>query len=143
MAHELDPSQDNQLIELGRLIHEESYQRAKKEFETAGMKIDIFGKKEGKLLVAEVKKSSRYLQSAKMQLSFYLYQLKKINIKATGELLIPKEKKRIPVELTPELEDELERTFEAIQKIISQDTPPEPVKIGFCNRCAYKEFCWV
>jgi len=129
MAHEINPSQDNPLIDLGRLIHEESYQREKKEFKTAGMKVDILSKKDGKLLIAEVKKSSRFLESATMQLSF--------------ELLIPKERKRIAVELTPELEGELKKAFEAIEKIISRDKPPEPVRIGFCKRCAYREFCWV
>jgi len=143
MAHEINPNQDNQLIDLGRLIHEESYQREKKEFETAGMKIDILGKKDGKLLIAEVKKSSRFLESATMQLSFYLYRLKELGFNAGGELLIPKERKRIAVELTPELEDELKKAFEAIEKIISRDKPPEPVRVGFCKRCAYREFCWV
>lgn len=143
MAHELNPEQGNPYLEIGRLIHEHSYPREKKGFETSGMKVDIL-RSEGKhILVGEVKKSSRYLKSATMQLAYYLYRLKEMGIEAKGELLIPKEKKRIKVELTPELELELEKAFTSIKGIISQDRPPEPVRIRFCNHCAYKEFCWV
>jgi len=157
MAHQINPYQDSQFLELGRLIHEEAYAREKKEFGTTrigetteksgfmtvGMKIDVIGKKDGKLVIGEVKKSDRFLKSATMQLSFYLYQLKQMGIESKGELLIPKSKKRISVELTDELESELEKTYESLKKIISSEQPPEPRKIGFCRNCAYREFCWV
>ena len=142
MAHELNPSQDNPLLEIGRLIHENSYSREKKGFETLGMKIDLIRKKGGRLIVAEVKKTSRFLKSATMQLAYYLFRLREMGIKTSGELLIPKEKKRIKVELTPELEQELESAFIKMREITSNDRPPPAKKIGFCTRCAYREFCW-
>lgn len=55
MAHEICPEQDSDLLELGRIIHEESYPRDKKEFETAGLKIDIIRTGEKGLVVGEVK----------------------------------------------------------------------------------------
>ncbi len=143
MAHEINPEQDNPFIEIGRLIHEDSYPREKKGFETSEMKIDLIKSAKGKTIVGEVKKSSRFLKSATMQLAYYLLRLSEMGMETLGELLIPKEKKRIKVELTPELELELEKAFASIREIIAQDKPPEPVKIRFCNRCAYKEFCWI
>ncbi len=143
MAHEINPFQENPLIELGRLIHQESYSREKKEFETAGMKIDVIGRSDGKLLVGEVKKSDKFLKSATMQLSFYLYRLKELGVEAKGELLIPKSKKRIPVTLTDEVSKEIEHICSEILNLIRKPDPPEPVRINFCRNCAYKEFCWV
>jgi CRISPR-associated exonuclease Cas4 len=143
MAHEINPHQENPFLELGRLIHEESYSREKKEFETVGLKIDIIGKKDGKLLVGEVKKSDRFLKSATMQLSFYLYRLKQMGITAQGELLIPKAKTRIPVALKDENQKEIEFAISEISELIKKLNPPFPQKISFCKNCAYREFCWI
>lgn len=142
MAHELNPYQDNTLMELGRLIHEESYSREKKEFETAGMKIDIIGKKDGRLLVGEIKKSDRFLESATMQLSFYLFQLRKMGIEARGELLIPKSKKRIAVDLSEQLSKKIERITSEILDIIGKPYPPPVEKCQYCRNCAYREYCF-
>jgi len=141
-AHQLSPDPDWELLELGRLITEETYKRDKKELSGEGMKIDVLKREDGDIVVGEIKKSSKGLKAAKMQLLFYLYKLKKQGVNLKGEILIPKEKKKIKVELTPELESELKKTFTSIREIILQDKPPEPVKTKFCNHCAYKEFCW-
>jgi len=94
-------------------------------------------------VIGEIKKSSRFEKSAKMQLAFYLYRLKQRGINAKGELLVPKERKKIAVELTSSVEDELKRAFHQIREIINQGSLPEPVKNKYCTKCAYREFCWV
>lgn len=142
MAHEINPEVENVLLELGRLIHEESYPRNKKEFSAPGMKIDIIREREGELIVGEIKKSSRFVDSARMQLAYYLYRLRQMGIEAKGDLLIPKERKRISVELTRELQCMLEAVMQDIQEITSLSTPPPPMRIPFCRSCAYAEFCW-
>jgi len=143
MAHELNPNQEDPFLEIGRLLHQDTYRREKKEITVGNMKIDLIKRRDGETVVGEVKKSSRFERSATMQLIFYLYRLKQRGINAKGELLIPKEKKKISVELTPDIEDELKQTFHHIKEIINQDNPPEPVKNKYCSNCAYKEFCWV
>jgi len=143
MAHEINPNQENPLIEIGRLIHQESYSREKKEFETTGMKIDILGKEEGKLLIGEIKKSEKFLKSATMQLLFYLYRLKEMGVEAQGELLIPKSKRRIPVVLADETSKEIKKIVSEIQEFIKKPEPPSFKKINYCHKCAYKEFCFV
>ncbi|HOV21335.1 MAG TPA: CRISPR-associated protein Cas4 [bacterium] len=142
MAHNIQPSQENPYIEIGRLISEEFYPREKKEIKLESMIIDIIKCKDGQLLIGEVKKSSKYLEAAKMQLLFYLYQLKEKGVEAKGELLIPKEKKRIEVVLNEENERKLLLDIEKIKNIISQNKLPEKVKNQFCRNCAYDEFCW-
>jgi len=142
MARQLEPAQENPFIELGRLLSEETYKRDRKEIRLENIVIDIIRRDSDELIVGEVKKSSRYKRSATMQLAYYLKRLKSLGIEAKGELLFPKEKKRINISLTPELESELKEAEEDIQKIISLDSPPVAQKIKFCKNCGYNEFCW-
>jgi CRISPR-associated exonuclease Cas4 len=143
MARELNPNQEDPFLEIGRLLQQDTYSREKKEITVGNMKIDLLRRKNGEMIVGEVKKSSRFEKSATMQLAFYLYRLKQRGINAIGELLIPKEKKKIPVKLTSNIEDELKQVFRQIKEVINQDNPPEPVKNKYCTNCAYREFCWV
>jgi len=141
MSREINSYQDNAFLELGRIISGESYSREKKEIPIEGGKIDLIKKRDGSLVIGEIKKSSKYLEPATMQLLFYLWKLKRLGVEATGELLIPKEKKRIPVNLTPDAIEKLENAIQNIKEIIKRDTPPPVVKTRFCRRCAYYEFC--
>lgn len=142
MAHQIVPDQENQYIEIGRLIDEESYSREKKKVHLENVVLDFVTSDDGDVIVGEVKKSSRAQDSARMQLAFYLQKLKQSGVDAKGILMFPEERKRVVVELTPELEKELEEMTDEIQKIILQELPPQPKKIGFCKNCGYKEFCW-
>lgn len=142
MAHQIIPDQEHPYIELGRLIDEESYDRDKKKINFENVVLDLVKSDEGDIIVGEVKKSSKAQESARMQLAFYLYKLKESGINARGVLLFPEERKRMMVELTPELENELENIFKDIEKIIFQPVPPPFKKIGYCKNCGYKEFCW-
>lgn len=142
MAHELHPNQEDPFLEIGRFIQKESYAREKKEIELGHIKIDLLKQADGELVIGEIKKSSRFEKPAKMQLVYYLYCLKQHGIAAIGELLIPKEKKRIKIELTEDIEAELKQAISAIKKLIKQEKPPLPQKTKYCTHCAYKEFCW-
>jgi len=142
MARNITPDQDNPNIDLGRFIGENTYQRDKKEISFGHIKVDVLRKEKGQLVIGEVKKSSKYEKSAFMQLAFYLLELKENGIEAVGELLFPKEKKRVKVELNNELIANIEKAKKDILRIIYQDAPQEPKKIVFCRNCAYAEFCW-
>jgi len=124
------------------LIGEETYKRDKKEILFGSIKIDLVKKESGNTVVAEIKKSSKGINAARMQLLFYLYRLKKRGIDAKGELLIPKEKKKIAVELDKATEEKLKDALVKIELIITSELPPVPQKIPFCRKCAYFEFCW-
>jgi len=103
------------------------------------IKIDFLKNK----IVAEIKKSSKYIQSSKMQLLFYLYYLKnEKNLILEGELIIPDENKKIKVNLDSETEKEIEKSILDIENIIKLNKPPEPIKIPYCRKCAFKEICW-
>lgn len=142
MAHQISPFQDDPFLEIGRILHSESYKREKKEIKTEGMKFDIIKSKEGILIVAEIKKSSKFLESAEMQLCFYLYNLKKIGIKAQGEILIPTEKRKFKIILNEEKIQKLKSAIIGIDEILKMEKPPKAKRIKFCKTCAYKEFCF-
>jgi len=142
MGRKISPDEDDSNIELGRFIHENAYEREKKEVSLGNIKIDIVKAKDGQIVIGEVKKSSKFLESAEMQLAYYLYQLWKIGINGKGELLFPKEKKKIQVELTDNKIKELKEAEKDILTIIYSNTPPAAKKIPFCKSCAYAELCW-
>ena len=142
MSRYLNPSQDDPFIEIGRLISKEAYEREKKEVRVENIVIDLLKSSEGEVVVGEVKKSSKYEKSAKMQICYYLMKLKALGILAKGVLLFPKEKKRIEVDLTPEIEEELKNAIADIKAISEKDLPPPAKKVKFCSKCGYREFCW-
>lgn len=142
MSHNIVPDQENDNIEIGRYIGENSYQREKKEVAVGGSKIDVFHMDNGQMVIGEVKKTSKYRQSAKMQLALYLSELRERGIEARGELRFPKEKLREDVVLDEELLRELKQAKQEILRIAYLNMPPAPKKISFCKKCAYAEYCW-
>ena len=141
-AHEIDPNREHPLLLIGNIYAEHFYKRSKKEIAMEGMKIDILRKENNIVVIGEVKKSSSFKKAARMQLIYYLYRLKEEGINATGELLIPKEKKRETVELTAEMKAKLVKDIAEILTLINMPNPPPPVKSHRCSPCAYREFCW-
>ena len=142
IGHQITPDQDDANVSLGRFIQDFSYPRERKELAVGHSKMDVFKVGDGGLVIGEVKKSSKYRNSARMQLAFYLEELRQHGIKAMGELRFPKEKTREEVVLDEETEKELDRAKREILRILYLPQPPPPVKINFCKRCAYAEFCW-
>lgn len=142
MSRSIVADQDNKHMDIGRFIHENSYSRDKKEVSIGNIKVDIIKKNNGNVLIGEMKKSSKFKESARMQLAYYLYKLKEYGIDGQGVLMFPKEKKRIEIELDDELIDEIKTVEKEILKIIYNEYPMEPKKINFCRNCAYNEFCW-
>jgi len=142
MAHELIPDQDNSFLEIGRLIEENSYDREEKSYSIGDIKIDLIRKGEEALVIGEIKKSSRSEMSGIMQLSYYLLMLEKAGLNVKGEILIPKERKKIQVELDDERRRGINEAINNIDGIIQNPLPPPSRRIKYCTNCAYREFCW-
>ena len=142
ISRQIDSYQDNPFLEIGRFLQEDSYAREKKSIRLENIELDVVRKKDGRLIIGEVKKSSRFLQSATMQLAFYLERLEKYGMQASGELLFPKERKRITVKLNPSLRQELQEAKNRIRDIIRQEAPPPVKSLKWCRHCSYREFCY-
>lgn len=126
LAHALEADQQDENMQIGNVIHETSYSRNSKEVGFGHSKFDVISKDNGKLVVGEVKKSSRFVESSRMQLLFYLKELSDNNIAAEGVLMFPDEKKREIVELDEEGKVKLENIVKDIKLIINlEQAPPD------------------
>lgn len=142
LAHGIEADQQDENIQMGNAIHETTYKRESKEIEFDHSKFDVISREDGKLIVGEIKKSSTYIDSARMQLLFYLKELEDSGIDAEGILLFPEEKKRETVLLDAENKKRLEAIIEEIKAIVAKEHPLAPIQNKYCKKCAYGEFCW-
>jgi CRISPR-associated exonuclease Cas4 len=142
MQYQIDPEHEHDLLDQGRLNNEEHYQRADKELELPGIKVDQVRREGDELVLGEVKKSSSGLDASILQLIYYLYRLEQEEVRARGEVLIPKERKKIPVVLDDEARARLERATKEITALLEQPRPPKAKRLKYCPNCAYAEFCW-
>ena len=142
MSRQIGPDEDHVYLQIGRLIQRESYARERKEIHLGHLALDLVRRGGRNLVVAEVKKSSRAAAAARMQLAFYLYELKGMGVEAQGELLFPEERRRERLVLDENLAAEVAALKQAVQVLIEKPTPPPPARIQFCTRCAHSDFCW-
>mgnify|MGYP000135468140 CR=1 FL=1 len=94
-------------------------------------------------LIFETKKSSKMIEAARWQIYYYLWYVKKRygqNLK--GVLVIPLEKKREVLELTDDIEREIERMRNDIERIVNLEKPPPPIRKRFCRKCSYYSLCY-
>lgn len=142
MARGIEPDPSNEHMVLGRLIDENSYARERHQVAFGDNKFDFIQSEGDRVIVCEVKKSSRAEASARLQLAHYLYELEKMGIEASGVLMFPKEKKRVSIELTTETKNELDGVYKEIKALTELENPP-PAKSGkYCPKCSYAEYCW-
>lgn len=143
IGHGIAPDQGDENISLGRYLHSFYFKREnlKEIMVDNTIKVDLI---RGRRIITEIKKSSKYLESARNQLIFYLYYLKKYkNLDLEGEILIPEERKRIVVRLSDKDIENIEGIIKDINEILNMDIPPEPQRIKYCRKCGYKDMCWV
>ena len=133
--------QNSDRVMSGKIIHENSYKRQKhKELLIDNLlRLDIVDSE----YVREVKISSKMKKADEMQLYYYIYYLKKLGINKKGMINYVKEKNQKEIELTPEKEEEIEKTIEGTIKISKLNKPPTLEKLSYCTKCAYYEFCFV
>ncbi|MBO8138267.1 MAG: CRISPR-associated protein Cas4 [Desulfotomaculum sp.] len=142
MLHEIAPNEEDENVEIGRFLQDYYGTRGKEEVDIGAGKIDRLKKVKGEVIVQEIKKSSKFKESSRFQLLFYLYQFEKMGVQAVGELTFAEERRKERVELTEENRQKLMKAVEHIRKIAKQPVPPPPKKIKFCRQCAYREYCW-
>ncbi len=133
--------QNSDRVMTGKLVHENSYKRKKhKELLIDNLlKLDILDD----TYIREVKISSKMEKADKMQLYYYLYYLKKLGINKKGMLNYVKERRQEEIELTEEIEKEVEKVILDIVEINKNLKPPKLEKLPYCTKCAYYEFCYV
>ena len=140
--HQLVCEQESDLVKLGRIIHENSYEREQKEIRLGNNIVLDFADVRAKV-IHEVKKSDRMEKAHLWQLKFYLWVLQNKGITGfRGRLDYPKLKKTVPVELTATDGEELSAMTAKIERTVNEAVPPAR-KTKACLKCAYYELCFV
>lgn len=144
-SHNIRMEQESEDVGMGRHIHETSYGREKKNVLIDGKIAIDFVKTGDEIVIHEVKKAKKLEESHRCQLRYYLWYLSEVKgIHVSGGILdYPLIKQREEVILTSEAKKEVENIIDGIGKVRALKSPPEPVRKGYCRRCAYFEFCWV
>jgi len=140
-SHNIQMEHNSELVELGKLLHEASYQREKKEIQIGPIKIDFIGK-DG--VIHEIKKTPSIETAHIWQVKYYIYYLQNLGVKnVKGEIDYPKLKKRTEVELTAEDCAKLQQILANIKEIINRPIPPTPIHKKRCKKCSYYELCYI
>ncbi len=143
-GNRLNLEDNSEKVKIGKAIHEERAKDANNaEIVIDNIRLDKLTKE----YVTEVKKSDADVEAAKWQLLFYLSVLKSKGIIRKGKLeFVEKNKKGnkvIILELTEELELQLNHYINAIEKLLEQDEVPECIHKRTCKECAYYEYCYI
>lgn len=137
--------QTSDLVAVGKFIHENSYQKNKKEI-LIDSKIGIdFIKKGSEIVLHEVKKSKKLENAHYFQLLYYIYYLKRIKgvESVSGVIDYPEQRETKKVELTENREKDLKDIIEKTRQTVALPHPPDPEKKAYCRKCSYFEFCRV
>jgi CRISPR-associated exonuclease Cas4 len=139
-AHGVTMEQEHDRVKLGKLVHEESYQRRRKELKIDD-RIVLDWREDG--IIHEVKLTDKMEAAHEMQLLYYLYYLKLKGVEnLTGQIDYPKLRETKTVELTPDKELEIERALEEMKRIVESKQAPQVEWMKICGSCAYAELCW-
>jgi len=102
------------------------------DFPFSNLKFDKIGKERGHYMVTEYKKSMSNPEGAKMQLLFYMYQLK---VMSGG-------KTHFVIEGSDENMEKMKNLIDEVSEFLSTPTPPPFVEIKFCKGCGYRDYCY-
>ncbi len=143
-ANRINLEDNSEDVRIGKILHEiKAGESAKSEIKIANIVIDKITKD----YLVEMKKSDADKEAVRWQILLYLKTLKDIGINKKGKIEYlenNKGKNKIEyVELSKELESELEKVLQQIEVLTAQSQPPKEVLISTCKKCAYYEYCFI
>jgi CRISPR-associated exonuclease Cas4 len=140
-SHGVEMERNSDRVRLGKLVHQESYGRRKKELNIDD-RIVLDWREDN--VIHEVKLTDSVERAHEMQLLYYLYYLK--HVKGVeglrGQIDYPKLRETKQVELTPEREHEIEGALAEMALIVRARRAPEVGWMKVCGACSYAELCW-
>lgn len=140
-VHDIHMEQTSQYVEIGKEIHENSFNREKKEIQIDGTIVLDFWDKD--LVIHETKKSKAMEDATRYQLLYYIYYLKQKGIEGVkGIVHFPAQKRTETVELQEEDILGIEQIIGNINQIKALPVPPNGPKLKICNKCSYYELCF-
>lgn len=140
--HEIQMEQDNENVQIGRILDEETFRKDDKHINIDNVINIDFIRSKG--VLHEIKKSRKIEEAGIQQVKYYLYYLQKKNVFGIkAKIDYPLLKKTIEVELSESDIMELEKVLEEIKRIVDKDVPPKLQKKNICKSCAYYDLCFI
>lgn len=133
---------NNENVQLGRLLDENSYKRDDKHIQIDGViNIDfIHDNRE----LHEIKKSRAVEEAGIWQLKYYLYYLEERGVKGIkGRIDYPLLKRTMEVALSDEDRNVLGDVIKDINILKKQNMVPQLDKKKICSKCAYYDLCYI
>ena len=140
-CHQINMEDENENVQLGKLLDENSYKRDDKHIEIDGIiNIDFIHEKNE---LHEIKKSKSIEEAGIWQGKYYFY-LKKRNVDGLhGVIDYPLLKKNVDVELSDEDCKKLDDIIKEIISVKNQEYPPKLEEKKICKKCAYYDLCFI
>lgn len=141
-VNQINMEQNSELVEIGKILDEETYKRENKSILIDGT-INIDFVKSGAVL-HEVKKTKSIEESGIWQLKYYMYYLDKKGIKnITAKIDFPLLRETKEILLEENDKNVLDNVINDIQNIMTLEKPPKVIDSKICNKCSYFDLCYV
>lgn len=139
--HNISMEQESELVQIGKLIDENTYKNQRHNFMIDNtINIDFLKNN----IVHEVKKSDKEKQMAINQIKYYLFILKEHGFEnMKGQLNIPTSKYTEEVHLNEKDIENVKNQLTKISKIIESNDIPKTIDKPSCKKCAYYELCYI
>lgn len=142
-GNRLNLEDNSEEVKIGKAIHEERAEKENAEIAIKNIKLDKLTAE----YLTEVKKSDADIEASKWQLILYLKVLKDKGIDRKGKLEFVEKnkssKKTMIVELTDEIEKELNQYMQEIEALLQGEEIPPVLDKPKCKKCAYYEYCYI
>ncbi len=143
-GNRLNLEDNSEKVKIGKALHEEKAENSDNaEISIENIKLDKLTAE----YLTEMKKTDADIEATKWQLILYLKILKDKGIVRKGKLeFIEKkkqEKKTITIELTEDLEKEVEKYKQEIEELLGRNIIPPVLNEPKCKQCAYYEYCMI
>lgn len=141
-ANEIEMEQNSELVSIGKVLDETSYQREKKSI-LIDNQINIDFIQNGAVL-HEVKKTKAIEEAGEWQIKYYMYYLEQRGVKEIeAKVDYPLLKQTKEVFLTQEDRKILKKAIQDIEKILENDKIPKKLDAKICKKCAYYDLCYI
>ena len=144
-ANKINLEDNSEDVRIGKVLHEiKAKDGDNTEIKYENMAIDKITSK----YIEEYKKSDADTEAARMQLLFYLKNLKDKGIEKEGKWIYEEKNKKENrkseiIKLDDNNIEKLDKCIKEIEKLIEQEKIPEVEKDNKCKKCAYYEYCYL
>lgn len=141
-VHEIEMEQNSELVSIGKVLDETSYQREKKSILIDNqINIDFI---ENGAVLHEVKKTKAIEEAGEWQIKYYMYYLEERGVKEIeAKIDYPLLKQTKEVFLTQEDRQVLKEAIEDIEKMLQSEKIPKKLDEKICKKCAYYDLCYI